>query len=403
MMKDKSTNLSMLNQHVIRLAVAAILLVSSSLSFAQTAPTHCQTSPVTVSYDPAGARLLVACDDSFPDDVLWNLDRADQISGVLDGRFNKRIDGTGSVIYVLDSGVLAAHDEFMTATGSKVIAGIDALAPAGPLPCNVPSWALEPCANSEMGSQVDGHGTAVASAAAGNRVGVAPGAKLVAVRAFSGFTGLRLSVLMTALARIIEHAWNPTTPQFRTAVVTVSIGLSADGVVPPEVEAKIRQMIGGVDRDGNADPVNGKRFLFTFFGGNANANHCDAGGNPRVVPTLLGAQIKGAITVGGLAKPNELWSNSCRGSGIEVLAPADDVLVASLTGHDHYRPASYSSGTSYAAPYVAGIAARLLQVNPNLTPEELEDLIESTPARTSNGERVAVFVEVGERRRAVGR
>ena len=89
----------------------ALFFVSSG--FGQPTPTRCQTSPVTVSYDSSGARLLGACDGSFPDDVLWNLDRSDQVNGVLDGRFNALNDRTGSVVYVVDSGTLASHDEFM--------------------------------------------------------------------------------------------------------------------------------------------------------------------------------------------------------------------------------------------------------------------------------------------------
>src|SRR2546423_1621127 len=109
-------------------ALHILLAVASSV---QVAPTHCQTSFVSVPYDSNGARIVVACDDSFPDDTLWNLDRSDQIGGNLDGRFHRFIDGTGSIIYLVDSGVLAAHDEFMTPTGSKIIAGIDAVFESG--------------------------------------------------------------------------------------------------------------------------------------------------------------------------------------------------------------------------------------------------------------------------------
>ncbi|MEK6376160.1 MAG: S8 family serine peptidase [Acidobacteriota bacterium] len=377
---------------------AAFLFLAFALD-AQVVPTRCQTSVVAVPYDPNGARLLVACDDSFPDDVLWNLDRADQVSGVLDGRFNKRIDGTGSVIYVIDSGVLAAHDEFATVGGSRVIAGVDLLKdePGGRMPCPE-NWALNPCTDFSLGVLIDGHGTAVASAAAGNRVGVAPGAALVSIRAF-GFVPLTPARLTESLDVVIRHAWDPAAPPFKTGIVTMSIGLPA---FDARVETKIREMIGGVDRDGHPDPA-GKRFFFTFFGGNAKEGHCDDAGNLVVFPSNRGVSIRGAVTVGGVERPNNVWSATCRSAGIEIFAPAADVFVASITGRDHYRPAYLSSGTSYAAPYVAGIAARLLQQNPALTPEQLEDLIEATPATTASGEKVAVFVVAGGRRRAAGR
>ena len=380
-----------------RLPLAVAVVLATVSIHAQTVPTHCQTSTVPVPYDPHGARLLVACDDSLPDDVLWNLDRADQVGGALDGRFHRAVDGSGSVIYVIDSGVLASHDEFMTATGSKVIAGVDLLAsePGARMPCDG-NWALDPCADFPLGVLVDGHGTAVASVAAGNRVGVAPGAKIVSIRAF-GFVPMTPARLIAALDAIIRHAWDPIAPPFSTGIVSMSVGLYGSDAA---VEAKIRTMIAGVDRDGHPDP-HGKRFFFTFFGGNWSEEHCDDAGNLRVFPSNRGASIKGAVTVGGLQKPNEVWSDACRGAGIEVLAPAAGVLVASITGRDHYRPAYISSGTSYAAP--AGIAARMLGQNPALTPEELEDLIDASPSVAAGGEPVAVFVPPATppRRRAV--
>jgi subtilisin family serine protease len=366
----------------------------TALLFAAAVTTHCQTKDVPLWFDTEGARLLVACDASFPQNSLWNLDRSDQLRGDLDGRFRTpAIDGKGSVVYVVDSGVLAAHEEFMTPAGSKVIAGIDVLRElgnAGKLRCDVPNWALEPCADSVHGARIDGHGTAVASVVAGNRVGVAPGASIVAVRAFGVHTGLTPEILLRALDAIVAHAAEPTTRPFRTAVIVMSIGLN-EHLMPPEVEAKIRQMVSGID---------GKRFLFTFFAGNADFNHCDAAGNSIVAPTRLGPSIEGAITVGGMSAPNDFWSNSCRG---EVLGPAADVVVAHNTARDHYRPVAYSSGTSYGAPYVAGIAARMLQVNPQLTPAEIEDLLTTSPSRATNGQAVAVFVEPSSaRHRAVG-
>jgi subtilisin family serine protease len=45
------------------------------------------------------------------------------------------------------------------------------------------------------------------------------------------------------------------------------------------------------------------------------------------------------------------------------------------------------SGTSMASPQVAGLAAKLLAVNPKLTPEQLIDIIVNTAERTADGRR----------------
>src|ERR1041384_2693924 len=69
---------------MIRTPILFLLLVSPAL-FAQTAPTKCQTGNDFVMGN-VPVKTLVACADSFADDVLWHLDRVDQIGGELDGR-----------------------------------------------------------------------------------------------------------------------------------------------------------------------------------------------------------------------------------------------------------------------------------------------------------------------------
>jgi subtilisin family serine protease len=71
---------------------------------------------------------------------------------------------------------------------------------------------------------------------------------------------------------------------------------------------------------------------------------------------------------------------------VEILAPSHAVFSASITANDHYRGThpNFRSGTSFGAPIISGIAARLLSENPELTPQELESIIASTPSRIFN-------------------
>ena len=390
------------------LAVAT-LLFALSLN-AQYAPTRCQTTTTIVPVN-IPMKVLLGCGDGFAENTLWHLDRTDQVSPVLDGRAWRGHGGRGSVIYIMDAGVLATHDEFMTPTGSRVIAGLDATTslPGAANSCRHPNPTLDPCADGLIGLGLIGHGTAVASAAAGKNVGIAPEASVVAVRISAMTVPLySLRTVSDGLDMIVRHAYDPSTPQFSTGIISISFAISAtpeDTLTEADVEAKMRRMTEGVDRDNQPDP-NGKRFLFAIAAGNSNQGEgewCAPGGPTKLFHSTIGPRIKGAITVGGSAKDNSIWPHSCRGE--EVFAPAEDMLVASPSGHDHYRdPAGLlTSGTSWSAPIVAGIAARMLELNPTLTPQQLEDAIEASPSKLTTGETEAVFlpVPIPTHRRAV--
>jgi serine protease len=153
------------------------------------------------------------------------------------------------------------------------------------------------------------------------------------------------------------------------------------------VEQKMRDMINGVDTQGRRDP-NGKRFFFVVAANNTDGG-CGASGYIDRFPATLGTDIAGLITVGGMTANNTSWSGTCRG-GVEVLAPAQQIFSATITGDDEYRGRrpNLRSGTSFAAPIIAGIAARLLADRPDLTPQQLESWITSTPSRVDDASAV---------------
>ena len=82
-------------------------------------------------------------------------------------------------------------------------------------------------------------------------------------------------------------------------------------------EKKIREMIAGVDAQGRPD-ANGKRFLFVVAGNNID-NGCGRSGVVDRFPAILGKDIEGLITVGGMTEENSWWPGACRG-GLEILA-----------------------------------------------------------------------------------
>jgi subtilisin family serine protease len=389
-----------------RPAILVSLFLSAAPLVAQYAPTRCQLANDSV-LGTVPVKILLTCDPSFADDVLWHLDRIDQVSDDLDGQAYRGHGGKGAVIYILDTGVLATHDEFMTETGTRVIAGFDATTSiSGSLGNCTATPALEPCGRAPSELSISSHGTGVASIAAGNRVGVAPEALLVSVRTVSvNSPGATLQTLSEGLDFVIRHAWDAATPPFRTGIINISFAISKTNgtIAAADVEAKIRRMTEGVDKDGNAD-VNGKRFFFAIATGNNDlVGGCDSSGNPTLFPETIGPKIDGVMTVAGSTRDNRIWDHSCRGE--EVFAPAEDVFVASSSAHNHYRadsPTLPVSGTSWSAPIVAGIAARLLDQDPSRTPQELESIIKSSASRLNSGEVEATFLPppAGARRRA---
>lgn len=93
---------------------------------------------------------------------------------------------------------------------------------------------------------------------------------------------------------------------------------------------------------------------------------------------------------------------------LEVSAPGGDIdlrgqsadRIGSTTGggtqaHDATYTFTYSQGTSQAAPHVAGVAALMLAVNPNLTLAQIRDTIQTTARPYPTGSRCATARDCG--------
>ncbi len=78
------------------------------------------------------------------------------------------------------------------------------------------------------------------------------------------------------------------------------------------------------------------------------------------------------ITVGATDQNDGLYSWSNKGSDIDLVAPGMTLSTVPITQY------SYASGTSIAAPFVAGVAALMLSVNPSLTPTQVTSMLQSS-------------------------
>ncbi|HZM70330.1 MAG TPA: S8 family serine peptidase [Candidatus Cryosericum sp.] len=263
--------------------------------------------------------------------------------------------GAGVTIAVLDTGVDATHPDLPF--GSKVVQNVRVNAALNTGPGFIPPVPVEGIPNTDL---LLGHGTFVASVAAGSGAasagaqrGAAPGASILGLSAGDLF----ITNVLEGFDYILDNA-----ARFGVRVVNCSWG--TEGFFDPD------------------DPVNiATRALYdagitVVF---AVGNHGPAADtlNPySVAPWVIG--------VGSVRKDGRLSDFSSRGIFEELLyhpvllAPGESITAASPVLLNGGSPYSTASGTSFAAPHVAGVVALLLQANPALTPAEVKRLVQRT-------------------------
>ena len=87
------------------------------------------------------------------------------------------------------------------------------------------------------------------------------------------------------------------------------------------------------------------------------------------------ARVAAAITVGSSTSSDARSSFSNFGSVVDIFAPGSGILSAWRTSN---TATATLSGTSMAAPHVAGVAARIKQSNPGASPATVRNEIVNT-------------------------
>ena len=244
----------------------------------------------------------------------WGLDRIDQTALPLSTTYTPAGTGAGVEVYVVDTGVRADHTDF----GGRVEPGYDLVGDGrGTTDCN-------------------GHGTHVAGTVAGTTYGVAKAARVVPVRVLGCDGSGYLSDVVAGLDWVAAD---------HTAGAPAVVNLSLGGSVSPTLDAALD----GVVADG---------VTATVAAGNDGADACQD--SPARVPA--------ALTVAASDSSDRQASFSNVGSCVDLFAPG--VSVRS----DYYTSTTATatmSGTSMAAPHVAGAAAAVLSQDPTLTPTQV--------------------------------
>lgn len=112
--------------------------------------------------------------------------------------------------------------------------------------------------------------------------------------------------------------------------------------------------------------------MFVCGSGNANINTDVAHAYPGYYGSeLYDDPLENIIVVGALNQSGGRLAGTCYGEKtVDIYAPGANIYTT--TNNNGYDSVS---GTSFAAPYVSGVAALLLSINPNLTTVQLKDCI----------------------------
>ena len=102
-----------------------------------------------------------------------------------------------------------------------------------------------------------------------------------------------------------------------------------------------------------------------------------ASGNDGASSVSYPAALLGVIAVAASDSSDDVASFSNSGSQIALAAPGSGVLTISDATSSDFSYAG-STGTSFSAPYVSGVAALMLGLSPNLTPFQVKDILMST-------------------------
>ncbi|TDD14052.1 S8 family peptidase [Kribbella turkmenica] len=261
------------------------------------------------------------------DDPPWGLDRSDQRDLPLDKKFEASSTAGNVNVYVIDTGIYAAHKDF----GGRAAVGADTVG------------------DGQNGVDCHGHGTHVAGTVAGTTYGVAKGAKVFGVRVLDCQGSGSTESVIGGIDWVTKNAKKP-------AVANMSLGGVADDALDAAVKASV-----------------GAGITYAVAAGNESSDACAS--SPAREPS--------AITVGATDDRDQKASFSNWGKCVDLFAPGVGVLSAGITGPD---ATDTMSGTSMASPHVAGGIALYLADHPDATPADVTTALvgASTPDKVGD-------------------
>jgi hypothetical protein len=247
----------------------------------------------------------------------WALDRTDEITPSLNNQYDYGFTGNGRTIYFLDSGLDLGNQVVADEFGGRASVFFDI--------------------NGGTGADCLGHGTQVTSAAAGNIYGVAKGATVRMVKVSNGCTGnIQSNVEINALNWFAANSPRGT-------IVSISINVWGGNNCTPYSNTALENAVRAAHDAG---------IIVVYSAGNDGCSVDDF--SPTNIPEAF---VVGATSNIGFPVADRLWDSSRAGWNISTFAPGGDVRLMNFNGNQ-----VVVSGTSFSAPYVAGIFAVVCEV-----------------------------------------
>jgi serine protease AprX len=280
------------------------------------------------------------------------------------------LTGRGVGVAVVDSGVYPHPD-----LAGRIVAAIDFTSVA-PTVSNIPL------------NDLGGHGTHVAGLIAGNGTrsggvytGVAPNANIIDVRVIDAHGGSNVSIILRGLQWILANR-----ATYNIKVVNLSLGAVPTGSYKTDLMATAAEVLNFagitvVVSAGNNGPFAG---TITTPGTDPyviTVGALDDNGTSLLADDLMATySSRGRTPFDSLSKPDlvapgrKMISLRSPGSTLDALYPDRQVTVLGAVSPDYYR----LSGTSMAAPIVAGAIALMYERNPTLSPAQVKKRLKST-------------------------